>query len=726
MKKSPIQQVLTDKDPVVGEDLVSRCDQVTMGHEDEVLCKIKLLVGGKILDIESVYLEFLNILEQASYLFIPRVSHTSLNCKKFPAHIVKLISYRNLLVNDSPSPRLKFKLAKNSYDLQKAISKFKKNREKQFVAKKGNNLYKWMAYRLNKKSSVFPPLVAEDKSYFSDKEKAAFFMSYFSKYWDNEQKVKLPSILNVDCKFDFNLPFIQDSDVYNLLNSVKAKSNFSADNISNWVLKQCTVSLSTPVGYILRKSFLFADIPSYWKSSLIKPIHKKACKSVVSNYRPISINCSLAKIAEQCVLKEISSFIYNTQSKLFENMHGFLPNKSVISCLLEIYDEFTRAIDEKKCIDLFIFDITKAFDTINHDLLIRKLNNLGITGNCLAWIKSFLNNRLASVQINNQLSDRCTIKQGLPQGSPLSPFLFNCFILDFLKNSSNSVIVKAYADDIKAFIIFDKHNQNVRKSDMDSFINGFNEWLNLNGLEISPAKCKVLHLGNNNPCLNYSMNSSKLICSDDPFKILGLTFSPNLLWKTHINEKCLVAIRLWFNVMRVIRSTDHNILIRIYKSYVRPHVEFASEIFNDYSKSTTDLIETVQRKVTRYIFYRSKYLCKNFNHQCPEYSKRLDILNLEPLSIRRFKAELLTFFKITKKLLVINKRNLPSSQTAYRTRNNCPLTLVSHSRTNLRLNSFFIRVPRKFFKLPKQCTNASSLSDFIHHLNNVNLAQLLS
>ena len=361
-------------------------------------------------------------------------------------------------------------------------------------------------------------------------------------------------------------------------------------------------------------------------------------------------------------MEKITNYIYKSNTG-FDKMHGFLPKKSVTSCLLEINDEFTRALDEKKSIDLVIFDISKAFDSINHELLIRKLVNLGISGNCLEWIQSYLNNRSAAVKINNHLSSFKYTDQGVPQGSPLSPFLFNCFLLDFFQQELKNVIVKAYADDIKAFIIFDKHNQHSKKLELDNFINNFYLWLKQNGLNLSSNKSKIIHMGLNNPRFNYSINSVPLFCSDEPFKILGVTFLHNLSFRIHIQDKCLVAIRLWFNLMRTIRSTDHNVLIRIFKSYVRPHLEFASQIFNDYSKGTTDIIEKVQRKITKYIFFRSKYLGKNSLNQCPNYSKRLTILNLEPLYIRRFKADLITFFKISKGFLKINKSNLPDSQT---------------------------------------------------------------
>ncbi|KAL7075050.1 hypothetical protein ACQ4LE_002296 [Meloidogyne hapla] len=236
-----------------------------------------------------------------------------------------------------------------------------------------------------------------------------------------------------------------------------------------------------------------STLPETWKQSIIIPIPKTSKTPKVDEFRPVSLLCSITKVIEQIIAKHMS--IYAEQNGILPDcQHGFRPNKSVTTQLIEFQDDISFALDNKNIINIVYFDLAKAFDSISHERLLIKLKLIGIESSLLKWISNYLYNRKSVVKIGNEFSKQFSITSGVPQGSILGPLLFNIYISDMPKLCDTpNIKIKLFADDVKAYQILSKTNSNY--SSLQIFINKFIQYCNTNGLNISLQKCSVLYIG---------------------------------------------------------------------------------------------------------------------------------------------------------------------------------------------------------------------------------------
>nr|CAD2176268.1 unnamed protein product [Meloidogyne enterolobii]CAD2202716.1 unnamed protein product [Meloidogyne enterolobii] len=258
-------------------------------------------------------------------------------------------------------------------------------------------------------------------------------------------------------------------------------NNISPDGIPNIFLKNTATSLTIPLTIIFNMSIMTSKIPTIWKKSIIRPIPKNNNPNEPKDFRPISLLCSASKILERIISNKLTSFL-ETNNYLPTCQHGFRKNHSVITQLLETYNDYTLAIENKKCVDVIFFDLAKAFDTVPHDRLLKKLHHLGVTSDLLNWIEDYLLNRTFTVLVESNNSNEYPITSGVPQGSILGPILFISYIFDLIDFcKTDNVTPKLFADDLKAYTCFDFSNKN-HYSPLQTFIQTFSKYCKINGL----------------------------------------------------------------------------------------------------------------------------------------------------------------------------------------------------------------------------------------------------
>lgn len=384
--------------------------------------------------------------------------------------------------------------------------------------------------------------------------------------------------------------------------------------------------------------------------------------------------------------------------------HGFRSGRSVLTTLAETWDDFTGAFDKRHNVDCIYFDIKSAFDSVDHTLLLQKLVKFGYGPNTVSWLESFLLNRRYSVKIGSHISNSevSVLGKGVPQGGVLSPYLFNLFISDLPKFSYSNVTIKQYADDVKAYVSYPDSKSDVTNN-LQAFIDHFSNWCENNGLLISIDKLKVLYLGNSNPKRAYTISGFSIPSVTDSVRDLGIFFTPSLKFDHHVSLKCRAAYFKWFNLFKFFKTKDPLILVRLYKVYVRPTLEFGSIIFNNGISSLDCKLETVQRKITRMILRRS-----DANNPIPPYPERCTLLKLQSLKLRRDIFDLSFFHTIHQNPDMISKINLPQRINHRFPRRRKGVYQHSHVRTTLRRNSFLVRVPKIYNLIP---TNLRSFSD---------------
>ena len=232
-----------------------------------------------------------------------------------------------------------------------------------------------------------------------------------------------------------------------------------------------------------------STVPLQWKLANVSPIFKKGSRSSPENYRPVSLTSILSKLLEKIVSKQILEHL-KANNILPKQQHGFLKGKSTSTNLLEAINVWTDLLEHNVPLDILYLDYSKAFDTVPHRRLIKKLSTVGIQGKVLEWLNSFLTGRKQRVVVNHVKSDWIDVISGVPQGTVLGPLLFLIFVSeipDLVKSHAS-----LFADDTKLYA--DCHKAELQ-SDLDKLV----QWTDQMQMSFNASKCKVMHLGKNNP-----------------------------------------------------------------------------------------------------------------------------------------------------------------------------------------------------------------------------------
>ena len=260
------------------------------------------------------------------------------------------------------------------------------------------------------------------------------------------------------------------------------------DEIPMNIIKYVIQCIKYPLVHIFNASFLEGIFPNKMKIAKIVPIHKGKNKSNPNNYRPIALLPSFSKILEKLFHNRIEQFI-TSNNILNPNQHGFTKKKSTVSATLSLTDHIIQSFD-KKLISIGVFtDISKAFDCVDHQILLNKLKNYGIRYSALLWVKNYLHNRKQFVFHNSEVSEQKLIVNSVPQGSILGPLLFNLYIND-LKNAVNNLKLVLYADD--SCFYYSNDNLDTLIDVINTELVGVNDWLLSNRLTLNLTKSHFL------------------------------------------------------------------------------------------------------------------------------------------------------------------------------------------------------------------------------------------
>ena len=283
---------------------------------------------------------------------------------------------------------------------------------------------------------------------------------------------------------DFNFSL---TTVLSELRNIDANKAVGPDGIHGTVLKMCAATLAFPITKIFNLSLNLGQIPSDWKTANVVPFHQKGDKCNIENYRPISLTSLVMKVMEKIIRNEL----YNKcQTLIHKSQHGFLPGKSCLTQMTNVIDDISGSLNKRNDVDMVYFDFAKAFDSVNHDIVLQKLKSqFGIDGTMLKFIKEYLRDRTQKVVIGDMSSSPLPVESGVPQGSILGPLLFVLFINDIYTCVSDGTNIALYADDTKIW------RKIVNETDcilLNNDINSLNNWAIRNKMRFHPTKCKIL------------------------------------------------------------------------------------------------------------------------------------------------------------------------------------------------------------------------------------------
>ena len=394
--------------------------------------------------------------------------------------------------------------------------------------------------------------------------------------------------------------------------------------------------ISRPLAYIINLSISRGLFPDAVKSARITPVFKKGSPLTVGNYRPISILPIFSKIFENLVNKQLVSFL-EKYDILLETQYGFRKKHSTKLALADLVSDISDKLDDGYTTLGIFIDLKKAFDTIDHGILLRKLEHYGVRGLPLSWFKSYLHNRQQSVVIDGISSHPRHVQCGVPQGSILGPTLFLIYINDIV-NSTNFFNFRLFADDTSLFK--STTSQNINLNTINAKLNLVNDWCKANKLTINVEKTNYMiiktpkrrvtidgHLSIDNTQLN------DVSCAG----YLGVLMDSTLSWKFHIN-KVIKTITPKIGILSRIRHyVPRSTLILLYNTLILPHLTYCIEIWGNTYTSYLEPILKLQKRIARLITFSDfSAHSKPLFHQL----KILDIHNLCKLSTCTFVFDL--------------------------------------------------------------------------------------
>ena len=446
---------------------------------------------------------------------------------------------------------------------------------------------------------------------------------------------------NTEIPFDivknFNSLNITEDDIIEAINDLNLNISSGPDGISSKFIKECKYNLMYPLMKIFNFSLNSGCYPSTWKLSYVTPIYKNGDRSNVDNYRPISKMNLFPKIFDFIVHKKISFYF---SSFVIKEQHGFLERRSILTNLGTYTHDISKALNEKRSVDSIYTDFSKAFDSVNTDLLLRKLHAYGICGSLLEWFKSYLNNRIQYVEINDSISEEILVLSGVGQGTHLGPLLFTVVVNDISHILKNSNIL-LFADDLK---IYKKIFCYQDKNELQKEINLLYKWCLNNGLILNLDKCCFITFGNSRVLpLDYCINNLKLN-KVSVIKDLGIYIDEELNFKSHINYIILKSKKKLNFLKRYTKDFTHAESFRtLYYSYYYPLLMFGSEIWNPVNNDLKKEIEKLNHLFLRYVSYKIGSSMRYYEH---DYSRICELIKIPSLESARIRCGILFLFKI--------------------------------------------------------------------------------
>ena len=530
---------------------------------------------------------------------------------------------------EHPAYKLAAKEAKR--ELRHSRRKF----EKQLADNIKSDVKSFYAYAGSKskiKSKIGPLKDDNGNTISTEQGMAHEFNEFFTTVFTKENLTSVPAIQQMFCQYGYLLDIhVDDSVVMKKLEKLRMDKAPGADDIQPRYLKEIADDICHALAIILRKSLDQGIIPEDWRIANVSPIFKKGSRGKASNYRPVSLTSQVCKIYESILRDAILEHLIKNRL-IRESQHGFLRGRSCLSNLLVFLDKVTDCVDKGINVDVIFLDLAKAFDKVPHVRLMNKVRAHGIDGFIGNWIENWLKGRKQRVCIRGEGSTWLEVISGVPQGSVLGPILFLIFINDMDCGIINWLL--KFADDAKLFgKVQSDLDSSILQGDLQRLFDWANEWQ----MEFNIDKCKVMHIGNSNKNFKYYMDSKELEMVQEE-KDLGVLITNDLKASSQCVQACNKANRVLGMIHRTIVYKNRDILLKLYKSLVRPHVEYCTPVWSPGYQKDKLLIERVQHRFTRMIPGLSKL----------PYCERLERLGLWSLEERRNRADIIEVFKMAK------------------------------------------------------------------------------
>lgn len=418
-------------------------------------------------------------------------------------------------------------------------------------------------------------------------------------------------------------------EVYEAIADLPSRTTSGPDGIPAWFLKQCVSTLAIPLNMLFNISLNSGNFPEAWRSSYLKPIFKSGERNLVTNYRAVCIQSDMPKILDQLISRRLA---WDFRGIINPHQHGFVRGRSTNTNLC-LYQHFiVNSLEGHAQVDSVYTDFSKAFDRVNHNILLSKLSALGVGGTVLEWMRSYVSGRTQCVRCGGYTSGPIFIPSGVPQGSHCGPILFNIFLLDLVHSVVNSNLLM-FADDVKLFrSVVSEGDSIILQND----INKFYQWCHNNKMDLNIEKCNVITFSrSSSPILNdYTLNGV-ILARRNNIKDLGVTIDSKLTFTTNISNMSIKAMKVLGFIKRLSVGFSIFTFKRLFCALVRPILEYCSVIWSPNYRVHIETIERIQRRFLRTAAFRLGLSREDY-----VYDDILSLLNMKTLESRRSVADI--------------------------------------------------------------------------------------
>lgn len=559
-------------------------------------------------------------------------------------HRINAFMSKGLLIARANNLKLAFKAKKYPTALNKEIYRSrrliynkmirlsKKIHYNKKICDAGSNSKKiWSVLReainIPSKSSTIGPILGDDLLIFDDVAKANFFNNYFSHIGEvtanfiPTTNANFEDFLPPPCPNSLFMTPISVETFKNFVLGIKPKLSKDINGISMRFLHSIIDEIKIPLCHVFNLSVEHGVFPERFKISKSLPIFKSGDKTLVSNYRLVSLIDNFSKPFEKIICSRLLEFLES--NKFFTNTQfGFRRKLSTKLAVLTIINYITKNINNNKLVLGIFLDVMKAFDSVKHDILLRKLENAGVRGVALCWFKSYLLNRKQRVFLNNSFSDNlCSIVLGVLQGSILGVILFLIMIND-IGNCCPGLFNVIFADDDSALVEDSTVEGLIIKA--NDGLSKLVQWYSSNKLAIHPSKSKgmifqasnrfdipiindapylpiYINLNNVGEDDNSKISLIKFVPNSDEktIKVLGIYLDDKLNFKHHINLVHTKISRSLYTLKQMRNILDGRHLKLLFCAYIKSHIDYADIFYCLCSKTTLKPLELIYKRAIR-------------------------------------------------------------------------------------------------------------------------------
>ena len=461
----------------------------------------------------------------------------------------------------------------------------------------------------------------------------------------------VPESYLISTNATFSFKSCSSSEVRKLLEKLETKKSTGLDNLPPRMLKIAAGVLAPSLAFLFNQSISSGIVPIEWKLARVTPIFKKGKRQDVNNYRPISIIPAVAKVFEKIIYDQFFGYL-NDNDLLVSCQSGFRSLHSTLTSLLEASNSWSVNIDNGLINGVIFVDLKKAFDTIDHKILLEKLASYGVDYRALKWFDSYLSDRQQKCIVNGELSGSRAVTCGVPQGSLIGPLLFLIYIND-LPNCLTKALPRMYADDTSISIAASSLSE--LELALNAELANLHEWLNVNKLSLNIAKTEFMLIGSRQrlaTTIDHSLTvqiKGHEIDGVPHTKSLGVYIDQNLSWSKHVNETAKIVSSGIGALKRLRPFICEDTAILLYRALIEPYFDYCCPVWGGLSNELADKLQKLQNRAIRVItksdYYSSadalrgklgwddlctrrkkqklKLMFKTLNDQSPEYLKVL-------------------------------------------------------------------------------------------------------